>query len=258
MWPVLFKLGAYEIRSYWVMLLLGGIVSTVIIALASRAWRKKISAEDLAQTPTPKQMAIVTALAFLSGLAGARIADVIYNPQDFTSLQEGLFSGGMISFGGYFGAILAIVIYSRVTGNNSLKIADLIFAYMPIFDIFQRLGCLLNGCCLGRPTHCDFGMANPDNPYTLRHPVPLYLISLSIIIFIALGLIRKKPRQPGTIMLWFFLIYSPLRFIIEFFRIGRQAGFLPFITVPQVICLELFFLALTFYILLNRKNRRTL
>jgi len=257
MWPVLFRINACEIRSCWVMVSLGVILTITLAVRDVSALRKKLPSQRLHRVPTSRQMAVAACLAFLSGLIGARITYLLYNIQHFTSLNRALdlSIGGFASFGGYLGAIIAVAVYSRITNTGALEIADLGFAYIPVFDIFQRLGCLLNGCCFGKATSSWLGMILPDNKYSAaRHPVPLYFIALSIIIFTALRILRGKPHQPGAITLGFFTIYFPFRFVIEFFRPGKYLVPGAFITVAQMACLELFIVCVFFWRLIQKKS----
>ena len=72
----------------------------------------------------------------------------------FTAL--GAYVGGMVFYGGFFGAVAAVAIYSRFSKVVARQDAmDLLSVCVPLFHVFGRVGCFLTGCCYGVVS--DFG-----------------------------------------------------------------------------------------------------
>ena len=95
----------------------------------------------------------------------------------------------------------------------------------------MRLGCLLNGCCYGRPTDLPWGIVFTDPRCNVRsawlgrplHPEQIYesLGSLAILLFVhfaALPRIRSGRWPPGSAFALSIGLYSALRFGLEFTR----------------------------------------
>ncbi len=67
--------------------------------------------------------------------------------------------GGLVYYGGLIGATLAGFIYIRWKKMPLWKVADVLAPSFALGNVFGRIGCLLNGCCYGRPTRCAVGRA---------------------------------------------------------------------------------------------------
>jgi len=110
---------------------------------------------------------------------------------------------------------------------------------------FGRMGCLLAGCCFGKPWASGMAIHFPSQspaseaqfkegllPTALTqsldvHPTQLYesAASFAIAAFLIFNLHGKK-RYDGQVFLAFVGLYSVLRFVIEFVRADDRGGFL--------------------------------
>jgi phosphatidylglycerol:prolipoprotein diacylglycerol transferase len=115
-------------------------------------------------------------------------------------------------------------------------------AAAPVWHAFGRLGCLLAGCCYGRPTDVRWAVAFNDPasavPEVWRglplHPVQLYEAAGEAVIALALWRLveRGDGSRPGVVAAAYFAAYGVLRFLIEPYRgdsvalgaIGLTAG----------------------------------
>jgi phosphatidylglycerol---prolipoprotein diacylglyceryl transferase len=162
--PKLFPAGL-PIRGYGTMVVLGAAAG---VAMATyRARRVGLDAE------------IIWSLAlwlFVGGIVGARLFYVIeYWDQRFRSdsLSETLLKildfpeGGLVIYGGLFGAALAAWFFLRKHHLPVLATADLIAPSLMIGLALGRIGCLLNGCCYGGPSTLPWAVTFPPNspPY---------------------------------------------------------------------------------------------
>ena len=61
-------------------------------------------------------------------------------------------NGGFVFFGGFYGAVIAIFLYSRFAHFSLEKIINAILPALPIGHAIGRLGCFSVGCCYGVET----------------------------------------------------------------------------------------------------------
>jgi len=83
--------------------------------------------------------------------------------------------------------------------------------------MFTRIGCLLNGCCSGRPTSAWFGVNLPDHRGIWRRRIPMQIVELvwAAIILAAALLMRKRNLSPGVSFCLIVITYGVGRFLME-------------------------------------------
>lgn len=216
MYPVIYKHGPIEIRSFGVMM---------VLAFFAALWlvRKRAPQYGL----TAGRVSDVSFWALLAGIIGARIVFIAQEWDHYSKHLNELLTlrfEGLTSFGGLFfgAAVVALWAYRyRIPFRN---LADLFAPGFLIGHVIGRIGCLLNGCCFG-------GVCPPDMPWgihvegspVLHHPAQAYdsLMNLA-----ALGLIlafEKRPHRRGQVAGLFFVLHGLTRFIYEFWRAGSDA-----------------------------------
>ncbi|MDZ4383521.1 MAG: prolipoprotein diacylglyceryl transferase family protein, partial [Thermodesulfovibrionia bacterium] len=112
----------------------------------------------------------------------------------------------------------------------------------------------------GKPTDVPWAVTFKD-PYSLAvlgiplHPTQLYESAAEFIVFTFLLILRKHKKFDGQIFWTYMLLYSIVRFIIEFFRGDRIRGFIyNGFSIAQSISVGLFLVAIIF-ILLHRRRK---
>jgi phosphatidylglycerol:prolipoprotein diacylglycerol transferase len=152
--------------------------------------------------------------------------------------------GGLAIFGGIiFGSAFAWV-YIKKNKMGLLATADLLVPFIALGQAIGRIGCLLNGCCYGKPS--VFGIYFPALGQKLI-PTQLYSSLLLFLIFFILRFMQERKHLPGQIMYSYFFLYSIKRFAIEFFRNDSPRIFHG-LTVFQILSLALFFFSLAMLI----------
>ena len=63
-------------------------------------------------------------------------------------------------YGGLIGASLATILYVRLKNLPLWKVADALAPSIALGSSFGRIGCLMNGCCYGKPTTMPCGESN--------------------------------------------------------------------------------------------------
>ena len=87
-----------------------------------------------------------------------------------------------------------------------------------------RIGCLLNGCCAGRPTGSRFGLHLPDHQGVWCRRIPTQLLEMASTVTLLAGVVVIWDRVPfsGTIFLFALGGYGVARFLLEPTRVERD------------------------------------
>jgi len=233
MYTEICKIGPFTIFSYGLMLVIAFLVATYLST--KQAKKEKINPEIISN---------LLFIAFISGIAGARIFYISYNlsfylknPLEILMFQH----GGMSWFGGLILGLSASIFYIKKKGLSIYKILDLIIPFVALAQAIGRIGCLLNGCCFGRETS-GFGLYFPVHDAVLI-PTQIYSSFLLVIIFIVLRFLQERPHKSGEIFFSYLLLYSLKRFFIEFWRADNPAFWLG-LTLFQLLCVLMFVIAL--------------
>lgn len=141
----------------------------------------------------------------------------------------GVFQGGLIL------AVIVAVLYIRRQAMPGLTTADVFAPGLALGHGIGRLGCFAAGCCWGqectRPWAVTF--RNPAAqeltgvPLNVPlHPTQIYEAAAEAVIFAILYRRFHRPHAPGQIIGLYLVLYSIVRFLVEFVRHHDQA--LPF------------------------------
>lgn len=188
-----------------------------------------------------------------------------YNPSEI------LFSRvGYIYLGGFVGAVVCAVWYTRRHHQSVLGVGDLFAPYLALVQGIGRIGCFLFGCCYGKLCSMPWGVRFPlDSPAFYDHwnhglisstatqslpvhPTQLYESLFCFAHFGILLLIRKYQGFRGQLAICYLMFYSVGRFTIEFFR-GDERGSFYFLSTSQWLTLLLFAVGLIGYVILYKK-----
>jgi phosphatidylglycerol:prolipoprotein diacylglycerol transferase len=131
--------------------------------------------------------------------------------------------GGLVYYGGLAGASLACMLYARRGRRPLWRLADILAPSIALGQVFGRIGCLLNGCCYGRPCHLPWAISFPENnpsgaPSVPVHPTQIYESILSLGLCIALTQLYRRRRFDGQIFGLYLVGYALLRSFVELFR----------------------------------------
>jgi phosphatidylglycerol:prolipoprotein diacylglycerol transferase len=155
------------------------------------------------------------------------------------------YAGGLTYYGGFIGASLAAWYLLRADRFPFWKAADMAGMVVPLGLGFGRIGCLLAGCCFGKPTSSALGLVFPPDspasefefkakllhsmsePSLPVHPTQIYESGASFLIaaFLMLYLHGRK-RYDGQVFLAFVALYASARFVLEFLRSDDRGGLL--------------------------------
>ena len=147
-----------------------------------------------------------------------------------------LIEAGYVFYGGVLGAYAGLLVCSKVTKAPVHPVFNYFTPAFALFHGFGRIGCFLTGCCYGIPTtHFGFVMEG-----TRRFPVQLVESGFEFLMFFALLFIEKKAEQKKKspkLSFYYLMIYSFVRFILEFVRGDEIRGFFGPLSTSQWIAL---------------------
>lgn len=215
---MILQLGPLKVHSYGFMLALAFLVG---IYLAGRAARRVGETQEH-----------VTDLSFwiiVAAVIGSRLFHVLVfwselQPPRLLSAFK-IWEGGLVYYGGFIGAVTASVLFCRLKKIDFWQMADIITPSIALGLMFGRIGCTLVGCCYGKACPADYPLAIVFPPETIGVAgVPLYptqLLEAAGCLAIALFLwfyLQYHRRFRGQLLLVFIVLYSALRFTLEFWR----------------------------------------
>lgn len=244
--PVAFSAGPFTVRWYGLAYMFGFLFAAAVIYRIAKRWRLSFNADAL----------LTIILCVIIGVIfGARLGYVLlYGGEYYREhpLEILMFSQGGMSFhGGLVGAVIAEVIGARIVRMPFATVADLCVIAAPIGLFLGRCANFINGELWGAATDLPWGVVFGGSAGTVaRHPSQLYEALLEgVVLFIVLFALSRKvpPRNQGTFLGTFFLLYGVFRFAIEFVRqpdahIGYLAG--GWLTMGQVLSMPLIVLGI--------------
>ena len=137
--------------------------------------------------------------------------------------------------------------------------ADLVAPSIAFGYAVARLGCFLNGCCHGGPSHLPWAVVFPESAALGPvHPAQLYSALMSWAVGVALIYITPAIRASGHLFLWYLVLSSVERIITEVFRRGYSGDIWkpwPALTQAQGLSILLILMSLA-VILLTRHVQR--
>jgi phosphatidylglycerol---prolipoprotein diacylglyceryl transferase len=228
MYPVLFRVGGFEVTSFGVLV---GIAALVSISIFGR---------ELQRSGLPPEAANAAIAGFVGGLIGAKLLWTVEFIND-RPVTELLFSrGGLSWFGGLIGGVgtgLWILWRRRVAIVAALAAATPALA---VGHAIGRIGCFLVGDDYGRPSDLPWAVAFPEGlPPTAVpvHPTQLYeAIALAVLAWM-LTYWRRNGVHDRLVLGRYFVLAGSTRFAVEFLRVNaRLAGPL---TLAHLISLTL-------------------
>jgi phosphatidylglycerol:prolipoprotein diacylglycerol transferase len=212
MYPVLFRIGSFEITSFGVMVALGAALGILVL-------RRELLRVGL-DGGKGTDAALV---GVLGGLVGAKLLYVVEHWSE--PLSDTLFSrGGMSWFGGFTGGVVAGLVMIAWQGLPLMRVLAAAAPAMTLGQAVGRIGCFLVGDDYGRPTALPWGVAFPQGlpPTTDRvHPTQLYEAAwLFVMTAIFIGL-RRRHVLDRVVFGWYLVTAGAMRFLIEMVRVNE-------------------------------------
>jgi phosphatidylglycerol:prolipoprotein diacylglycerol transferase len=216
MWPVIVRIGSFEVTSFGVMVAVGALVGFWLL-------RRETEARGL-----PVQVVDTAWIAVVAGLVGAKLLWVAEHAGEDSFGALLMSRGGLSWFGGFAGGLGTGLF---VVWRSGWPIVPVLAAAAPALAVghaLGRVGCFLVGDDYGRPTDLPWGVAFPEGlpPTTAPvHPTQLYE---AVPLFLLAGLLlrlRNRGWRDGPLLALYLLTTGALRFLIEIIRINERVAF---------------------------------
>lgn len=231
MYPILFQLGHFELRSYGVLFALSFLAA---VWLGGReAARKGLD---------PRLIHDFAFYAFIGGIVGARLYFVLFSEPTYFLANPweilAIWHGGLGVIGSLIGGFLVAIWFTRKHRIPLLKFADVLAPAIPFGQTLGQFACLANGDSYGRPTDLPWAITYTD-PRALAplnvplHPIEIYEMAAYFAVFLIVWLTRKRFNADGYAFLTYLAAFGTARFFMEFFR-GDPALFAGGIPAAQV------------------------
>lgn len=243
-----FEIFGKTIGTYALCAFAGFIASGITASIISKKY--KIQYEDIILLMLSAIFGLFIGGHILYGVTNLdSIAETVsnYSSYSLSAFSEKIvqYLGGMVFYGGFLGALAAILIHTRFSKSISRRKALDIFAIsVPLFHTFARIGCFLGGCCYGKEWSWGFivhgNTLSPSVNDVLRIPIQLIEASCNLVIFLILLYILKKKLCEGRLIYIYMILYPIARFILEFFRGDEIRGFFLSVSTSQWISIILF------------------
>ena len=151
------------VKSYGLMMVIGFLAAVTLIRYLSR---------DI--TPDPQLITNAALYSLIGGVFGARVFFVLHHLNDFKQDPVSVFkiwSGGLELLGGVILAVAIILFYLIYHKLPIRKYLDILAIGLMLALAFGRIGCLLNGCCFGKPTDLPWDIRFPYNSFAYRSQI---------------------------------------------------------------------------------------
>lgn len=254
MHPILFEIGDWPVYAYGVLL-----ATAYLAALQLAVVRARRIGLDGARVMDLGIYLIIAALV------GAKLMLVAVDFDYFVSRPGELLS--LVRAGGVFygGLILSVAVGLWLVRRYGLPVwttADLFAPGIALGHVIGRLGCLLAGCCYGRPSDLPWAItftdpvaaANVGTPLGVPlHPTQLYDAGAELLIMILLLATERRGRTFAGRTFWLYiLLYGVSRFIVEIYR-GDARGNVGALSTSQFISVLIVPLAVAMLVWLRRR-----
>ena len=252
MLPNLFTIGPFTLHTYGLLVAIGFLSGILVTVRIGKSWG--IPSQDVMD---------MGFFIIISAIVGSRILYVLINFSYYVDNPLDIFKiwqGGLVFSGGLIGVVLVSALYVRKRDITLLQMADLWSPAIALGQGIGRIGCLMAGCCYGKPTSSELGIVftNPNSLAPLHiplQPTQIYSSISGLVIFGILLVLQSRRRFDGQVFLWFLIMHSTARLFIERLR-GDDRGVLlgGDMTVTQLTTLLILLSAIITLIILKKKS----
>jgi phosphatidylglycerol:prolipoprotein diacylglycerol transferase len=212
---VAFTLGPLTIHWYGILVAMGFLAG--LWTASRRGLRENVSAETILD---------LGPWLIIGTIVGARALYVVsYWREQFAGQPIWeifmVHHGGLVFYGGLIGASLACILYTRIKKLPLWKIADILAPSIALGHVFGRIGCVMNGCCYGRPCRLPWAIHYPQDHETGGagvHPSQPYESLLNLGLYAGLAWLYRRKKFDGQVFAVYLVSYALLLSFVEIFR----------------------------------------
>jgi prolipoprotein diacylglyceryltransferase len=152
---------------------------------------------------------IATLVLLIPALVGARLLFVASHWELYRREPQRIWrrsEGGAAMYGGLPLALLTSLPLLKLVQLPFGAFWDVASITIVVGMIFTRCGCLLNGCCSGRPVNVWFALRLPDHNGVWQRRIPTQLLEIGWALLLLLGWAFLWPHRLFLGMLFLFLL----------------------------------------------------
>jgi len=215
MYPVVFRVGEFEVTSFGVLVATGALVGLWL-------FRRELRISGL-----PREATDLAVVGVLAGLVGAKLLWVAEHQGEGPVLSLVLSRAGLSWFGGFVGGVGTAVWMMR---RRRWPVVAILAAATPALAVghaIGRVGCFLVGDDYGVPSTLPWAVAFPAGaPPTIVpvHPTQLYEAVALLPIAALLIRWRRRGAAPGLVLGGYLVLTGVLRFLVEFVRVNERVA----------------------------------
>jgi len=239
MYPILFSIGSLNFYTFGFFVSLAFIAGFLVIYLLFKKDKK----------PNLDSLIDRFLIIMLSAIIISHVAYYLTYRDQFSSWLQILYfwQGGMISYGGFIGAILA---YGWFYKRNLLHNLDILAIGFLIGMFFWRIGCTLTG---------DHPTISSNDWYAINNQMPSTLFESigGLVGFIIASMIYLKNKlRVGLIFCLIISYYGLVRFIVDRWRLDPKIGDLTTGQLTGLVMIAIGLIALIGLKLYDRVRRK--
>ena len=222
--------GSIHVPSYGAMIILGFVVCNLIAQRSLKSERDRYS-----------DFLIIEICGGIGAVLGAKLlvllesaangSDPILSWNEFKELGYSYYGG----LAGFFITAYAVCKACKIDGDNLAR--EYVFL-LPLMHAFWKIGCLLGGCCFGRPYEGPFAIVYPAGVNAVSQmrvfPSPVAETCISLLIALVL-LLAGKFRESHSPAGLYPVMYGTARFFLEFMRYHEDNGYFSAVHLYSVI-----------------------
>lgn len=266
--PVAFKLFGIEVYWYGILIITG-----VFAGLMLARYRAKKDNQD------PEIYSDFLIYGLLTAIIGARIYYVAFTWADYKDDLWSIFAfreGGLAIYGGVIGAIIALVVYTRVKNLSFARLGDVAAPCLALGQVVGRMGNFMNMEAFGQTTNSVFAMGlkatkakiptsmisyiapinGYEGNYLLVQPTFAYEALWNIALVIFIMIYTKHKKFQGEIVAIYLLGYGLGRSWIEGLRTDQLLIGTSNIAVSQVLSVILVVVSLVYIIYMRQRVKK--
>lgn len=237
---ILFYIFGFPVHFFGVMIAFGFLAGIILSFYEVR--RKNLDTERLFD---------LAIYGIISAVIGARIFYIIFydlsyylkNPAEIILISE----GGLSIHGGLIGAFLFGIYYFRKHKLSFLQYADAIVPGIILGQGIGRVGCDVFGKVM--MSSLPWGIERQGQ---LLHPTQVYEFLLNYIVFFILLRKRKNIKYNGQLFVWYIVLFSINRGIVEMFR--YNPSIIGWFSISHLLSVLFIIVAMILRFVINHRN----